>query len=221
MRETAGSQPVSLVVLDAAADFYGPGADENRAADMEPSIRAVKRIARELSCFVLLVAHSGYEGDHVRGTSRFGQVWDFEAQSARDAALPGCGWLRITKAKDDADGYSIPFRVAMTGAGSLAVHYGHDGAAAEAVPDEPPLSGTQARVRGDVLDYVREHGGETGVTFRRIDLGVMGKQQHKRQMLDLLCRDFLVAESDGPKNSKLYMPGGMAGWIEKFCPENW
>jgi hypothetical protein len=79
----AGGEPVSLVVFDAAADFYGAEDNESSATDMNKMLMACKRISAELSCFVLLVAHTGHgatgqdEGDgarpgHIRGTSRFG-----------------------------------------------------------------------------------------------------------------------------------------------------
>ena len=222
MRARAGADPVSLVVFDAAADFYGPGANENLTADMNPVIDACKRISRELGCFVLLVAHSGYgngEGpDHIRGTSRFGQAWDFEAQCNRDESQPGCGWLRVSKSKEDEDGYSIPFRVTPAEAGSLAVRQGHDGGTQDAAgtagePDQSPhpferLTKTEGRILADVVRYVIEHGSEdkSGLSFDRIDQGVTGTQRIKRQMADLAVKFSLLALAD--KRFRLHESGG-------------
>ena len=55
IRARAGTDPVSLVVFDAAADFYGADDSEISATDMQRIIAACKRISRELGCFVLLV----------------------------------------------------------------------------------------------------------------------------------------------------------------------
>ena len=208
MKSAAAGEDTALVVFDAAADFYGAGANENLTADMNPVLAACKRISRELGCFVLLIAHSGHEGDHVRGTSRFGQAWDFEAQAERDAEKEGCGWLRVTKSKEDADGYAVPFRVLAQG-GSLSVHYGHAGDDGEAAPAvrAAPLGKAALKTWNEVMLYVAEHGGAAGVTFRRIDLGTTGRQDTKRKVLDEMCRSGWAAEEDGPHNSKLYRTG--------------
>ena len=167
---------------------------------------------------MLLIAHSGHEGDHVRGTSRFGQAWDFECQAERDGEKEGCGWLRVTKSKEDADGYAVPFRVVAAG-GSLAVHYGHDGgdgAVAATAVRAAPLGRAAMKVWNDVMLYVAEHGGEAGVTFRRIDLGTTGKQETKRKVLDEMCRSGWVAEEDGPRGSKIYRTGETWEFWDQF-----
>ena len=230
MRALAAGEPVSLTVFDAAADFYGTGTNENLAGDMEPVFAACKRIARELGCFVLLVAHSGHgdEPDHVRGTSRFGQVWDFEAQARRARDKPGCGWLTVSKSKEDEDGYSMPFHVALTDAGSLAIRDGHpdgDGGSGQQEEQAAPhplevLSVTEERILGDVVAYVRQHGGKAPLSFRRIKSGTKGKEATQRQMLDLAAACGLLDETEmrGQNHGYSY-PGGFIRWLEEAVPE--
>jgi AAA domain len=237
-QEAAGDDPVALVVLDAAADFYGADANENSATDMNPLIASAKRISRELGCFVLLVAHSGYEGGHVRGTSRFGQAWDFEAESVPDAVLPRCGWLRVTKVKEGEKDIAIPFSLVRLApdpgspdSASLAVRWPHpEGAAAaalaaEAADDEDRrLTGTEQRVWQDIIRYLHDHGSaDKPLAFRRISKGVQGREATIRQMLDYLVRNGLAEEAErsgypayflplGEPPYRLPVPGGMAEW---------
>jgi AAA domain len=222
-RQAAGDEPVALVVLDAAADFYPPGANENSATDMQPLIAQAKRIAAELGCFVLLIAHTGYEGGHVRGTSRFGQAWDFEAE-VRWAASAGCGWLDLTKVKEDEARYPIPFHVVPVPTGppgpdgqppvSLAVRGGHpQGTAAQEAAqaaEDRKLTATEARVQHDIICYLHDHASRgKPLSFRRISKGVTGNEATIRQMLDALTADTLAAEADGQ--------GGYPGY---FLPED-
>ena len=221
-KEAAGSDPVAIVVLDAAADFYSAGANENSATDMQPLIAQVKRISAELGCFVLLIAHSGYEGGHQRGTSRFGQAWDFEAEARRDA-VPGCGWLDVTKVKEDGAQFSIPFHVAPAPAGpagpdgqpppvSLAVRHGHPqdaaaaAAAAEADEEKPPTA-TELRVWRDIIRYLHDHASaEKPLAFNRISKGVTGNESMIRQMLDLLVTGGLADTADRRGYPAYFLP---------------
>ena len=190
IRQAAGGQPVSLVLFDTVVDFYGPDIQENLAGDAQRIIAAAQRISRELGCFVLLIAHTGLAGERQRGTSRWKQAWDFEAQAERDKDKDGCGWVRVTKVKEDEKGQGVPFRV-VASAGSLAVRHGHGdaGPVAGAQPD-PELSATEERTLDTVMRYVIEHGDEDkdGLTFSRIDQGTKGTQSVKRQMLDLAVK---------------------------------
>jgi hypothetical protein len=224
-RETAAGGPVAVVVLDAAADFYPPGANENSATDMQPLIAQAKRISRELGCFVLLIAHSGYEGGHQRGTSRFGQAWDFEAEAGR-AAAPLCGWLSVTKVKEDGAGFQIPFHLRPVQVGppggdgqpppvSLAVQHGHPqgaavaAAAAEAGSGEQVrrLTATESAVQDRIIAYLHTHA-STGkpMFYGRVREGVTGKAATIRQMLDELVRCGLVEEITSKGYPAYFLP---------------
>jgi AAA domain len=213
-RAQAGAEPAALVVLDAAADFYPPGASENSQGDMEPVIRAAKRISRELGCFVLLVAHTGYEPGHVRGTSRFGQAWDFEAEVSRHEGRELCGWLDVTKTKEDGlPEARIPFSVFPAEPGSLAVRMGHgapgedsDAAAAE-LPSGWDASATELRIRRDVIRYLHAHASsDQPLSFTRIKDGVTGKQALIRRQLDWL-KAWGLAGAVMVKGNEAYCPG--------------
>ena len=223
-KEMAAGGPTALVVLDAAADFYPPGANENSATDMNPLITQAKRISRELACFVLLIAHSGYETGHQRGTSRFGQAWDFEAETSA-TGMPGCGWLRVTKVKEDGAGFPVPFHLQPRPVGepgpdgqpppvSLAVRHGHpQGAAAAAAAEEAAsdgvrkLTATEAVVLDRIIAYLHTHA-STGkpMFYGRVREGVTGKAATIRQMLDELVRGGLVEETSSKGHPAYFLP---------------
>jgi hypothetical protein len=221
IRGAAQGQDVSLVVLDAAADFYPAGFAENSAGDIQQIVAACKSVSDELSCFVLLVAHAGLEdAERLRGSSRWGQAFGFEISCEREKSAAEDqrhGWLKVTKEKEGPDGDSIPFRVdlAATGTGrrSLAVSYGHEhgGGGREGEPPEP--SATQQRIYGDVVRYVIEHGGEEarGLSASRIEKGVTGTAVWKRQALDQAAQLGILAVQDGR-----YRPGVYLGWLGPY-----
>lgn len=187
-RKQAAGRPVSLVVFDSAADFYGADDSEISATDMQRLLAACKRISRELGCFVLLIGHTGHgEQERMRGTSRFYQVWDFEAQSSRDDARPLCGWLRFTKEREEGLSAAIPFHLAKTAEGSLAVRPGHPQPGEDEETALPEFTGTEQRVWREVAAFVRAKGsGDRPLSFKRIKLGVTGREETIRKQLDAL-----------------------------------
>lgn len=158
-------------------------------------------------------------------------MWDFEAQCIRASKGGGCGWLVISKAKEDEDGYSVPFHVVKTAAGSLVVRAGHPGdgtadGAAETAGARPwaldTASETELRIFREVCAYVKAHGTEdTPLSFRRIDQGVKGNQNAKRRMLDEAAGYQLLGIRKTGANESYFYPGsysrfldGRARWLD-------
>lgn len=72
-----GVEP-SLVVIDTQA-LATPGVDENSNTEMGLVLSNVKRLAQVLGCFVLLVHHTGWQNNRVRGASAQIAAMDFVA----------------------------------------------------------------------------------------------------------------------------------------------
>jgi len=107
----------------------------------------------------------------------------------------------VSKSKEDEADYGIAFSVIRTAAGSLAVRSGHPGspAGAEEPPPVPKPTAAEQRIWNEVIAYVREHGGEDGLSFRRINDGVKGTQATKQQQLDLAVRYMVLTRTKGKR----------------------
>ncbi len=84
------------------------GADENSASDQVVVIGSMDRIARELGCFVMAVAHTGRDvGKGARGsTSQYAAV---DVEVTQERAGEYCT-LRVSKQKDDEDSAAFTFK---------------------------------------------------------------------------------------------------------------
>ncbi|MFY9837490.1 MAG: AAA family ATPase [Xanthobacteraceae bacterium] len=79
-----------LIVLDTLARLI-PGADENKAQDMSAAVRAMDKLRQEYSSTILVVHHTGKDGDSERGSSALRGAADVmikcKAQSERSLSL--------------------------------------------------------------------------------------------------------------------------------------
>jgi hypothetical protein len=66
----------SLVVIDTLSRFHV--GDENKPSDMLRVWDGADYIANALDTFVLIIAHTGHQGEHVRGASSWGQAFNTE-----------------------------------------------------------------------------------------------------------------------------------------------
>jgi hypothetical protein len=106
-----------LVVIDTLSRNMGGGSD-NSPEDMGAFIRLCDIIAKELSCCVLIIHHSGKQADKgSRGHSSLKGAVDTEAEVSSPKGQPGT--LRITKQRDGEDGQEFGFSL-------LSVHLGVD-----------------------------------------------------------------------------------------------
>lgn len=86
-----------LIVLDTLARLT-PGADENKAQDMSADIRAMDKLRHAYSSTILIVHHTGKDGDSERGSSALRGAADvmIKCKAASERSLS----LECTKMKD-------------------------------------------------------------------------------------------------------------------------
>jgi hypothetical protein len=143
--------PVALVVLDSFADFYGAADNENSATDMQRLIAAMRRISDATKGSVLANAHTGWEGDHQRGSSRLHNAWDFEWEVAG-------GQIICRKVRYGPEFSTVSFAVRSHG-GSLVI--AEPGAAGVMAAPDWPHPATMAQVR-KIAEAARQTGGLAG-----------------------------------------------------------
>lgn len=78
-RETFDQRDHALIVLDTQARCT-EGLDENAAKEMGLAVAAADTLKRETGATVLLVHHSGYAGDHARGSTTVKAALDSQAK---------------------------------------------------------------------------------------------------------------------------------------------
>jgi hypothetical protein len=119
---------VRLVVVDTMGMVLD-GADENSAGEMGVFLYNVQQIATELDCLVVLIHHTGKDGDKgARGSSALPARMDAEWRVSKTSNGRN---VRITKNRDGQDGLELPFElreVSLTEDGSsCVVNLGHWG----------------------------------------------------------------------------------------------
>jgi len=67
-----GRPEPSLIIMDALSRFHA--GDEDKAKEMLEVWNGADLIAQEFGCFVYLIGHTGHSGEHIRGTSAWGQA---------------------------------------------------------------------------------------------------------------------------------------------------
>ncbi len=104
-----------MVVIDTMARA-APGMDENGSQDMGAVIEAASRLQDLIGGLVILVAHAGKDSNKgPRGHSSLFAAADAVLEVRRDAESRS--W-RVEKSKDDADGESFAFKLAMVKLGT-------------------------------------------------------------------------------------------------------
>ena len=110
VEETFPDRKLALVVLDTQARCTA-GLEENSAKEMGLAVEAADEIKRSTGATVLLIHHSGYEGDHARGSTAVHAALDAQSVlGGTKAALT----LTCTKQKDS-DEFE-PIRLALADA---------------------------------------------------------------------------------------------------------
>lgn len=88
----------SLVVIDTYAANRSPGLDENSAQHSEFWLAGVRRVRDELGASVLILHHTGWDGDRVRGSSAIQGAADVVLLVERSGGLTAR--LKWAKARD-------------------------------------------------------------------------------------------------------------------------
>lgn len=102
-----------LVIVDTLNQNFG-GGDENSAQDMGQFVTQVKKIQRDLGCFVLVLHHSGKDASRgARGHSTLLGAVDFEATIETGNSADGTTTrsFKVTKNRDGLSGHAIGFRL--------------------------------------------------------------------------------------------------------------
>lgn len=99
VKSAASDQAVGMVVLDTMARSM-PGGDENSAMDVGLVIANADHIRKELRAAVLIVHHTGKNGDQERGSTALRGSADAMYQSIPDTSNPEYIRLKCTKMKD-------------------------------------------------------------------------------------------------------------------------
>jgi hypothetical protein len=71
-------------IFDPLARMKGAGRNESAQADMAPVIEYLRELRNETGAAPLLVAHTGHQGEHIRGTSDLESVWESRLTFKRD-----------------------------------------------------------------------------------------------------------------------------------------
>lgn len=108
IRAVSASEGIVIVdTLNASA----PGADENASEDMGRIIEGAKRLQAAIGGLVVLVHHTGKDPTRgLRGHSSLFAALDAAIEVQRDGDARS--W-RLAKAKDGADGETVPFRLSV------------------------------------------------------------------------------------------------------------
>ncbi|WP_213780112.1 helicase RepA family protein [Caballeronia sp. dw_276] len=105
-----GNCASGLLVID-TLNRAAPGTDENSSKDMGELIEACKELQRLTGCLVLLVHHTGKDATKgLRGHSSLYAALDGAIEVTRDDSRRA--WS-VAKSKDDVDGESQPFKLAV------------------------------------------------------------------------------------------------------------
>lgn len=101
--------PLGLVIIDTFARCI-PGAEENSSQQMSLGLDALDRIAREVGCLVLAIAHHGKDGTKgVRGWSGLNAGSDATITVERDEITPDLRKITLSKVKNGRDGEVFAF----------------------------------------------------------------------------------------------------------------
>ena len=113
--ETFPDRDLALVVLDTQARCTA-GLDENSAKEMGLALEAADRLKRSTGATVLLLHHTGYEGDHARGSTAVHAALDSQVSlhGPKKALILAC-----TKQKDWEE--FDPIRIALIPVGDSLV----------------------------------------------------------------------------------------------------
>jgi hypothetical protein len=188
-------RPVRLVGFDSFADFYGAGDQENSATDMQRLISGMKRIRDATGATVMANAHTGWEGDHQRGSSRLRNAWDFEWEATGSQ-------LVCRKARYGPEFLPVPYGVEPCN-GTLVIRNGQpvrqESEPAWTGPEvlQRELNATESRIWQDIAAYLDAHASkDKPLSFNRIRGGVRGNDATIRQMLDRLTGEWLAGETE-------------------------
>jgi hypothetical protein len=99
-RQAAGEcQPLDLLIIDTLHTATA-GADENSAKDMGIVLQLVQRATKELGCAVILVHHTGKNGESERGSSALRGAMDTMIHIAKLSDNGTKAVMRCAKSKD-------------------------------------------------------------------------------------------------------------------------
>jgi len=100
VRQDAGQcQPLDILVIDTLHTATA-GADENSAKDMGIVLQLVQRATKELGCAVILVHHTGKNGESERGSSALRGAMDTMIHIAKTSDNGTKAVMRCAKSKD-------------------------------------------------------------------------------------------------------------------------
>lgn len=106
----AEGHPLGLVVIDTFSRCI-PGAEENSSEKMSLAVEGLDRIAREMECLVLALAHHGKAGasNGIRGWSGLDGASDATITVERDEENPDYRTITLSKVKNGLDGGKMAF----------------------------------------------------------------------------------------------------------------
>lgn len=190
----AEDRPV-LIVVDTQARVTA-GMNENDNGEMSLFTEAVRLLKEAAGACVLVVHHTGRDGQDARGASAIDGAQDAELKVERPGGEQRteltCTIL-LDKEKDGPDGSKIKLglKVVQVGVNSITgedvttlVIVPHDewGAAAASPPDVPAWQREMSGVKQEVLRAMYDHAGEIGLTMTQIDTYINERRKEEREL---------------------------------------
>ena len=193
LRQLIVETGAAIVIIDAFADIM-PGADENAVKDVQPIMLALRRVADATGAAIVLIHHSGKNGDY-RGSSAIKGAVDLmlTVQSEPDEDIVR---FAFEKARD-----VEPFKFAGQS------HFS-DGlfwlSAIDAEPGKPKLSTSENYVMG----YLAEHG-QSAITAITEAADKCSPEAARKAVYALAQRNLIYRANEGSKgNAAIYALAG-------------
>lgn len=146
-------KPLDLLIIDTLHSAT-IGADENSAGDMGRALESCKEAIRMLDCAVILVHHTGKNGESERGSSSLRGAMDVMIQIKRVSEVGTKAILQCTKLKDGEEWKPQTFDLVASG-DSVTVWWDDPADESSVVK-----GGAKAETKRAILDFLNRHPGK-------------------------------------------------------------
>jgi predicted transcriptional regulator len=185
------AQPLDILVID-TLHTATVGADENGAKDMGIVLACVQKAIKELGCAVIVVHHTGKNGESERGSSTLRGAMDTMIHIAKLSDNGTKAVMRCAKSKDSEAWKEQTFDL-TTHLDSVRVWWDEPSDGSEA--DDKRKSETAKEIL-DVLSSAK-----AGLTAKQISEAIDAKQQAANNVLKRLEKEELVTRSQNSRGT--------------------